>query len=233
MKTNRCSHLPKTALDILRDHFENVSPNPSSAVQSDLSEQIKRAVPECHDLTSVQVSRIFARMRLRDKKDTMKAMLGPHRPKAAQNPNWKRGTRVVHKLNVLLDETPTPTLEVAQIWARALAGTMTAEDVISYAASRSRTQRPEPGSGSSVVRRSRRPSPQAASVTVGIDAPALAASLHAALSECESRDPLLRRPRSDATGSVDGGSASPRPKTFADLARWVSEHNTGKPAPEV
>ncbi|KAI0764622.1 hypothetical protein BD413DRAFT_170042 [Trametes elegans] len=172
---------PQEVYDILTEYYTHVNTNPSKSERMMLSERI-RCKPGCEDYTPDKVYAYFAGKRASASKRTRATQ--PAR--ASDNPpdSSTQAARILYpsltndpdafqKLNILLDDTPEPSLQTIGIWAQVIGGGVSANDIKLYAdlrraqiGSKSPTSRPPAPQRSHLLTPESSTSPEPLSSTV-------------------------------------------------------------------
>ncbi|KAL7277350.1 hypothetical protein ACG7TL_009209 [Trametes sanguinea] len=126
---------PSAAYDLLIEFYDN---HPTKYPKKDELELLAariRALPRCEDYTAEKASTYIAGRR-QNKGDAVRG----RGPKASASssaqilyPSLANHASVVAKLDVLLNETPEPSAELARIWANRLGRGVAPEDILTYA----------------------------------------------------------------------------------------------------
>ncbi|KAI0366804.1 hypothetical protein BV20DRAFT_981717 [Pilatotrama ljubarskyi] len=141
---------PQEVYDILTDYYNNVTKNPKRYERESLAMRIK-CLPGCADYTQEKVQHYFAGKRQAEKhkaQSQAQTQKPPVQPGSSTSghilyPSLVNDPSVLPKLDVLLNETPNPSLVVANIWASRLGGGVLMGDIITYAELRRAQERPE------------------------------------------------------------------------------------------
>ncbi|KAI9063786.1 hypothetical protein FKP32DRAFT_675261 [Trametes sanguinea] len=241
---------PPVVYDILVDYYEKKTKYPTREQYEQLAATI-RNIPGCEDYTAERASHYFAGRRqskgetTRNRRKETKAASS-----SAQIPNH---ASIVAKLDVLLKETPEPSMELAQIWARSLSNGVVPEDILTYADLR-RIQRNHMNSASLPrvpPTSSQLPTPESSTSPEPHStptSPVVETSWGKVESEDEILDELQDDDYEDETASAekydprcllvaeeftkafglptrDMGEGTDMPKTFADLTKWFREQS--------
>ncbi|OSD01456.1 hypothetical protein PYCCODRAFT_1436386 [Trametes coccinea BRFM310] len=126
---------PSAAYDLLIDFYDNHPTKYPKKYELELLAARIRALPGCEDYTAEKASTYIAGRR-QNKGDAVRG----RGPKAAASssaqilyPSLANHASVVAKLDVLLNETPEPSAELARIWANRLGRGVAPEDILTYA----------------------------------------------------------------------------------------------------
>ncbi|KAL1946293.1 hypothetical protein VTO73DRAFT_15420 [Trametes versicolor] len=149
---------PQEVYDLLTQYYENVTAYPTKAERIAFVEQVKK-IPGGEDYTQEKMNAYFAGKRT-NQGMTKKSLPASDQPRAAHPPpkHAKQPPRlplperkpslntaqilypslitdpsILPKLDILLDDTPSPPLDVAKIWASRLGSNVQLNDIITYA----------------------------------------------------------------------------------------------------
>ncbi|KAI0350825.1 hypothetical protein OH77DRAFT_1524519 [Trametes cingulata] len=141
--------LAQEAYDILTEYYNTVTKNPKKQQRIELAERVRR-IPGCEDYTPDNVLSYFAGKRQGEKRKAQsrtQAQSSPAQPGASSGhilyPTLVNDPAVLPKLDVLLRETPNPSMVVASIWAGRLGGGVLPRDIMTYADLRRAQELPE------------------------------------------------------------------------------------------
>nr|VWO94508.1 Efflux pump membrane transporter [Ganoderma boninense] len=135
------NRLPKDAYKILRNFYNDVTSKPSKSQRIELAEKVRSTVRGCEDYSSRDVSGYFTGRRKR-KTTTDKARQEPEptalsaseaSPAQILYPSLAKGPTVIPRLEVLLEDDPDPSEEIAAIWAEQLRYHAKAKDILTFA----------------------------------------------------------------------------------------------------
>ncbi|TBU39906.1 hypothetical protein BD309DRAFT_968626 [Dichomitus squalens] len=147
-KTRSYRRRPKEVYEILGHFFHHVTDYPNRQQRDELAKRIQ-CIPGCEDYKASNVNQYFATKRQTERRASVEGRDPQRRahpepvpfvaPPSAMTsahvlwPSLTKEPKTLPLLEVLCKENPTPTIEIANIWAESLGNGATPEHILRYA----------------------------------------------------------------------------------------------------